>query len=54
MRTMTIFLSFDLRPPAFPGPARLLYVGMTRAREKLLLTSSANNAFTERLMALAA
>jgi hypothetical protein len=34
--------------------ARLLYVGMTRAREKLLLTSSAENAFTERLMALAA
>lgn len=34
--------------------ARLLYVGMTRAREKLLLTSSAPNAITERLMALAA
>lgn len=34
--------------------ARLLYVGMTRAKEKLLLTSSKSNAFTERLMQLAA
>lgn len=34
--------------------ARLLYVGMTRAKEKLLLTSSESNQFTERLMALAA
>ncbi|MFZ4597862.1 MAG: 3'-5' exonuclease [Terrimicrobiaceae bacterium] len=34
--------------------ARLLYVGMTRAKEKLLLTSSASNPFTERLTALAA
>lgn len=34
--------------------ARLLYVGMTRARERLLLTSSEQNALTERLMALAA
>lgn len=34
--------------------ARLLYVGMTRAKEKLLLTSSESNLFTERLMALAA
>ncbi|MFZ4774822.1 MAG: 3'-5' exonuclease [Terrimicrobiaceae bacterium] len=34
--------------------ARLLYVGMTRAKEKLLLTSSETNPFTERLMALAA
>lgn len=34
--------------------ARLLYVGMTRAKEKLLLTSSETNPFTERLTALAA
>lgn len=34
--------------------ARLLYVGMTRAKEKLLLTSSNSDLFTERLMALAA
>jgi len=34
--------------------ARLLYVGMTRAKEKLLLTSSDSNPFTERLTALAA
>lgn len=34
--------------------ARLLYVGMTRARERLLLTSFEQNALTERLMALAA
>jgi superfamily I DNA/RNA helicase len=34
--------------------ARLLYVGMTRAKEKLLLTSSESNPFTERLAALAA
>jgi len=34
--------------------ARLLYVGMTRAKEKLLLTSSESNLFTERLTALAA
>ena len=34
--------------------ARLLYVGMTRAKEKLLLTSSESNPFTERLTALAA
>lgn len=34
--------------------ARLLYVGMTRAKEKLLLTSSESNQFTERLTALAA
>ena len=30
---------------------RLLYVGMTRAREKLLVTSSKNNFYTERLLA---
>lgn len=34
--------------------ARLLYVAMTRAKEKLLLTSSESNPFTERLTALAA
>ncbi|CAN5468957.1 nuclease-related domain-containing DEAD/DEAH box helicase [soil metagenome] len=34
--------------------ARLLYVGMTRAKEKLLLTTSENNHFTEKLSALAA
>ncbi len=34
--------------------ARLLYVGMTRAKEKLLLTASESNLFTERLSALAA
>lgn len=34
--------------------ARLLYVGMTRAKEKLLLMSSGENRFTERLVALAA
>jgi len=34
--------------------ARLLYVGMTRAKERLLLTSSGENRFTERLVALAA
>lgn len=33
---------------------RLLYVGMTRAKEKLLVTASAQNSFTERLRALAA
>lgn len=32
----------------------LLYVGMTRAKEQLLLTSSEPNPFTERLTALAA
>jgi hypothetical protein len=34
--------------------ARLLYVGMTRAKEKLILTSSAQNRYTDRLTALAA
>jgi superfamily I DNA/RNA helicase len=29
---------------------RLLYVGMTRAREKLLVTSSKANFYTERLL----
>ncbi len=29
---------------------RLLYVGMTRAREKLLVTSSKGNFYTERLL----
>jgi superfamily I DNA/RNA helicase len=29
---------------------RLLYVGMTRAREKLLVTSSKVNFYTERLL----
>jgi len=33
---------------------RLLYVGMTRAKEKLLVTASAQNSYTERLHALAA
>lgn len=33
---------------------RLLYVGMTRAKEKLLLTSSKSDLFTDRLMELAA
>jgi len=33
--------------------ARLLYVGMTRAREMLILTASAPNSFTDRLQSLA-
>jgi superfamily I DNA/RNA helicase len=32
---------------------RLLYVGMTRAREKLLVTSSKANFYTERLIKFA-
>jgi superfamily I DNA/RNA helicase len=28
---------------------KLLYVGMTRAKERLLITASATNEFTERL-----
>ncbi len=28
---------------------KLLYVGMTRAKERLLITASGRNAFTERL-----
>jgi len=31
---------------------KLLYVGMTRAKERLLLTASARNKFTERLEAM--
>ena len=31
---------------------RLLYVGMTRAREKLLVSSSQGNFYTERLLAV--
>ena len=34
--------------------ARLLYVGMTRARQRLVLTASADNVITERLTAIAA
>lgn len=33
--------------------ARVLYVGMTRSQECLLVTHSASNAFSERLMRLA-
>lgn len=33
---------------------RLLYVGMTRARQQLLITSSGQNHYTERLLALVA
>jgi hypothetical protein len=42
------------RDQAESDAARLLYVGMTRAKEKLLLTSSTPGPFTERLIALAA
>ena len=31
---------------------KLLYVGMTRAKEKLLITASGKNEFTERLGAM--
>jgi superfamily I DNA/RNA helicase len=31
---------------------KLLYVGMTRAKERLLLTASGRNEFTERLGAM--
>ncbi len=34
--------------------AKLLYVGMTRARQRLLLTASAENSITEKLAAIAA
>ena len=34
--------------------ARLLYVGMTRAQEQLILTSSADNAYTEQLLRITA
>lgn len=34
--------------------AKFLYVGMTRAKEKLLLTASAENVFTQKLSAMAA
>ena len=33
----------------FENQARILYVGMTRAREKLLITSSAENKFTQKI-----
>ena len=39
---------------AFGCNARLLYVGMTRARERLILTASEETACTERLSSIAA
>ncbi len=37
-----------------PDDAKLLYIGMTRAREKLIVTASRKTAFTKKMEALVA
>ncbi len=44
----------DARGVSEAAQAKLLYVAMTRARERLLITASAENVCTEKLAALAA
>jgi len=49
-----VFRQLDEQAKELADQVRLMYVGMTRARSRLLITSSESTPFTERLVELVA